>query len=164
VDVRIPTSPCLQAVARSLRRATYCDGATGAHCGQCGAPLDLPLEDNRCAGCGHETHFADGAFTGGGALTSPVEVPPGRDWRQKWREIAYGIQRLQTVYSANVITGDELDRQIEDLFGYLRELADWLDEEEFSGVSVAKRRCTTWPIPRWGLVMVWHRPKSTASH
>jgi hypothetical protein len=91
-------------------------------------------------GRGVETHFVEARLTGGGTLSTPVRVPygPGRDWRQKWRDITDGVQRLQTVHSGDAIKKDELRRQVEDLFEYMRELADWLDEDVFGGQRIAK--------------------------
>jgi hypothetical protein len=109
-------------------------------CGRCGTPLQPPLPDNRCPKCGTETHFVQAAFTGAGTLRAKVTVPYDQTmpWRQKWRDIATGVKNLQSTYVGNVIEHDAVRQQVEDLFADLRELADYLDHQEFGGGSTAQ--------------------------
>jgi hypothetical protein len=72
-------------------------------------------------------------FSGEGTLRATVTVPYDQSmpWRQKWRDIATGVQTLQSTYAVNVIEHDALRQHVENLFADLHELADYLDHQEF---------------------------------
>jgi hypothetical protein len=78
-------------------------------------------------------------------LSGTVEVPYDRTWRQKWRDIATGVDKLQNIYVGNVIDRYALGQQVKGLFADLHEIADHLDHQEFGHKKYARTRLYNYP-------------------
>jgi len=80
-----------------------------------------------------------------GTLSNTVEVPYDRTWRQKWRDIGTGVDKLQNIYVGNVIDQYALGQQVKGLFADLHEIADHLDHQEFGHKKHARTKLYNYP-------------------
>jgi hypothetical protein len=110
------------------------------NCHDCGAGLDdVPVGDP-CPKCGSRrrdaTVFAHPA-------TAKVVVPtptigigynPHRPWQQKWQDVEYGLEQVESAYDApqGWYDNEHMRRVVEGFFKDCRELADWLWQDHLS--------------------------------